>query len=277
MSDGWRPVAAVLMIIMLAGGVTFAPAADGQPATNPEWRLNGEYFRKAAADLVSVGTAPVRWDGNNFITFAAFAGATGLLFAFDGEIYDWIQDHKTNASLDASSVISKFGNGGYLAGFLAVLYGGGEIFDSRSLRKTALTGLESFVAASAVTFVFKIVAGRARPYAREGPAAFHPFSFKGRYTSFASGDAAGAFAVATTIALQSDSFWIDALAYTAAGLAAVYRVHDRKHWPSDVLAGSAIGYFTARAVNALNKDGDGVRVSFQAGPGRGSVTMSFAF
>ncbi|MCX6565812.1 MAG: phosphatase PAP2 family protein [Candidatus Aminicenantes bacterium] len=277
MSNGRRPIAAIFLIFVLASGATFAPAANNPSTTNPDWRLNGDYLRKIPSDLVTAWTAPVRWDGNDFLKLAAFAGATGLLFVFDREIYDWIQGHKTTASIDASRVISKFGNGGYLAGFLAVLYGGGEIFDSRPLRKTALLGLESFVAASAVIFVFKIVAGRARPYAGEGPDSFHPFSFKGRYISFASGDAAGAFAIATTIAERSDSFWVDALAYTAAGLAAFYRVHDRKHWPSDVFAGSAIGYFTARAINALNKDGDGVQVSFQAGPDSRSVTLSFAF
>ncbi|MHB8055023.1 MAG: phosphatase PAP2 family protein [Candidatus Aminicenantales bacterium] len=271
-----RPIAAFLLIFILAAG-TIVAAADDQPATNPDWRLNGAYLRKTVSDVIAVGTAPVRWDGNDFLKFAAFAGATGLIFAFDREIYDWVQDHKTKASRDASKVISKFGNGAYLAGFLAVLYGGGEIFDSRPLRKTALVGVESFLAASAVITVIKIVAGRARPYSGEDPDSFHPFSFQGKYVSFASADAATAFAVATTIDEHSDSFWIDALAYTAAGLAAVYRVHDRKHWPSDVFAGSAIGYFTARAINALNKDGDGVQVSFQAGRDRGSVTLSFAF
>jgi hypothetical protein len=277
MSDRDRPVAAFLLIFALAAGATLTPAAENQPTMNPEWRLNGDYLRKTSSDLVTAWTAPVWWDGNDFLKFAAFAGATGLLFAFDREIYDWIQDHKTTASIDASRVISKFGNGGYLIGFLAVLYGGGEIFDSRPLRKTALVGFESFVAASAVITVMKIVVGRARPYSGEDPDSFHPFSFKGRYISFASADAATAFAVATTVAEQSDSFWVDALAYTAAGLAAVYRVHDRKHWPSDVFAGSAIGYFTARAINALNKDGDNLQVSFQAGPDRRSITLSFAF
>jgi hypothetical protein len=277
MSKRRRLVAAFLLIFVTAAGATIAPAADNPPPANPDWHVNGGYLRKAISDVVTVGTAPVRWDGNDLLKFAAFAGATGLIFAFDRDIYDWVQDHKTDASIDASKVISKFGNGAYLAGFLAVLYGGGEIFDSRPLRKTALVGVESFLAASAVITVIKIVVGRARPYSGEDPDAFHPFSFKGKYVSFASADAATAFAVATTIDEQSDSFWIDALAYTAAGLAAVYRVHDRKHWPSDVFAGSAIGIFTARAINALNKDGDGVQVSFQAGRDRGSVTLSFAF
>jgi len=269
--------AAFLLIFVLAMGATLAPAADDPAATNPDWHVNGAYLRKAVSDVGAVGTAPVRWDGSDLLKFAAFAGATGLIFVFDRDIYDWVQDHKTAASIDASKVISKFGNGAYLAGFLAVLYGSGEIFDSRPLRKTALVGVESFLAASAVITVIKIVAGRARPYSGEGPYSFHPFSFKGKYVSLASADAATAFAVATTIDEQSDSFWIDALAYTAAGLAAVYRVHDQKHWPSDVFAGSVIGIFMARAINALNKDGSGVQVSFQAGGDRSAVTLLFAF
>ena len=264
-----------------AGSMIPGPRGIEAAETDPgsfRWRFNGEYIRKASSDLMTTWAAPAHWNGSDILTAAAFAGATGLLFALDRDIYSWIQDHKTPGSIDVSSVISKMGNGGYLAGFLAVLYGGGELFDSRPWRKTALLGLESFIAASTVILALKAVVGRARPYTGEDPDSFHPFSFKGRYTSFASGDAAGAFAVATTIALQSDSFWLDALAYGTAGLVAVYRVHDRKHWPSDVFAGSAIGYFTARAINALNKDGGSdLRVSLQTGADRHSITFSFAF
>jgi len=272
-----RPTAIFLAALVLWAGLSPAAASSQDPPANPAWRLNGDYLRKLPSDCLAAWTAPAKWDGDDFLALAAAAGATGLLLAFDRQIFDWFQDGKTEASLDASSVISKFGNGGYLTAFLAVLYGGGEIFDSRSVRKTALVGFESFLAASAMVTAIKIVVGRARPYADEGPESFHPFSFKGRYASFVSGDAAGAFAVATTIAENSESFWIDALAYTAAGLAAVYRVHDRKHWPSDVFAGSVVGYFTARAINALNRNGDSVRVSLAAGRDCRSVTLSFAF
>jgi membrane-associated phospholipid phosphatase len=273
-----RPAAILLAALVLWAGLS-PPAAEAfqdSPA-NPEWKLNGSYLGGLPSHCWRVWTAPARWDGGDFLVLAGAAAATGLVLAFDRDIYDWIQNHKSEASMDASPVISKFGNGGYLAAFLAVLYGGGEVFDSRPLRKTALVGFESFLAASAMVTAIKIVVGRARPYADEGPDSFRPFAFKGRYASFVSGDAAGAFAVAETIAENSDSFWIDALAYTAAGLAAFYRVHDRKHWPSDVLSGSLVGYFTARAVNALNRNGDSVRISFEAGRDRRSVTLTFAF
>jgi hypothetical protein len=265
--NSWRP-------LWLRAGIE---AAEENPA-GFNWRFGGDYIRKASSDLVKVWTAPARWGGSDFLKAAVVVGATGLLYAFDREIYTFVQDNKTDLSVSASSIISKMGNGGYLTGFLAVLYGSGELFNSRPLRKTALVGLESFIAASTVILALKVVVGRARPYTGEEPVSFHPFSFVGRYMSFASGDSAGAFAVATTIAEQSNSAWVDVLAYGAAGLVALYRVHDRKHWPSDIFVGSVIGYFTARAVNALNKDGgSGPRVSFQTGPDRRSITFSFAF
>jgi hypothetical protein len=258
----------------LGAGAQETPASSGPG----DWRLNGAFFRKFGADLKDTITAPARWKGSDLLTFAAVAGTGALLFAFDHDIYDWVQDRKTSASLDASKLISKMGNGGYLMGFAAVLYAAGEAFDSRPLRKTALLGLESFLTTSAIILTVKVVAGRARPYTGEDSDSFHPFAFQGRYTSFASGDAAGAFAVATTIAEQSDSFVVDALAYGLAGVVAVYRVHDRKHWPSDVFIGSAIGHFVARKICDLNRDGgDSMRVSFQAGRDRRSVTLSFAF
>lgn len=277
MTDRRKTGAALFLALALSAWGAPAAAAAWTEDGNPDAKLDRAYLQRIPADCWTVWTAPARWRGRNFLTAAAVVGTTGLLLAFDGEIFDWIQEHKTTASVDASGIISKFGNGGYLAGFLAVLYGGGEIFDSRSLRKTALVGWESFLAAAGVVTAIKIVAGRARPYAGEGPDAFHPFSFQGKYASLVSADAATAFAVATAIDANSESFLIDALAYTAAGLAAFYRVHDRKHWPSDVLAGSAIGYFTARAICALNRGGDSVRISFEGGRDRRSVTLTFAF
>jgi membrane-associated phospholipid phosphatase len=46
------------------------------------------------------------------------------------------------------------------------------------------------------------------------------------------------------------------LAYGIATLTALSRVNDNAHWASDVFFGAIIGYFTAKAIMALN---NGVR------------------
>jgi hypothetical protein len=50
------------------------------------------------------------------------------------------------------------------------------------------------------------------------------------------------------VASEYDNLLVPPLAYTAATLVALERVHNNAHWSSDVLLGSAIGYFTGKAV-----------------------------
>ena len=280
-NPGHKTAVATTVLVVLLIWLPFPAPVSGQesPKTSAVDRLNGAYIRNLGRDFVSVVSSPAKWTTGDLITFAALAGTGALLYGFDKDIYDGIQRSKGSTSVGASSVISKLGNGGYLTAFMAALYAGGEVFDEPGLRRTALLSLESFLTASALTLGLKAVAGRARPYAHESSDSFHPFSFTSRYLSFPSGDAAGAFAVATTVAEETPSAAVDVLAYGLAGLVAIYRVHDRKHWPSDVFVGSALGYFVARKIVRLNRSGSGknYHVSFQLSARRQAVTLTVFF
>jgi len=123
------------------------------------------------------------------------------------------------------------------------------------------------------------VAGRARPSTGESSHSFHPFSTRSRFASFPSGHASSAFAVATVIADQSNKTYIDVLAYSLATLVAISRVHIDKHWASDILVGSAIGYFVAKKISALDKNRDlnKVKLGFQFSRQRQAVSLTFSF
>jgi len=275
-----RPAVVLLAVLLcfLPVQALSAPQDASGPAAD-DTRLNGTYLRNFGLDFGHVITSPARWAGKDWALFAAVAGAGAVLFVFDQDIYDGVQRNKTDFSRDASTVISRLGNGGVLLALAAGLYASGEIFDASGLRKTALLSLESFLTTSAVVLGLKAVAGRSRPYSGESPRDFHPFSFQnGRY-SFPSGDAAGAFSVATTIADQTDDLLVDVMSYGLAGLVAIYRVHDQKHWPSDVFAGSAIGYFVAKQVCRLNRDREAgeFRVAFRWTRAVRAVTLTMAF
>jgi membrane-associated phospholipid phosphatase len=246
---------AVLAILAFERPAAAFPQPEEINQVSEPDHLNGPFLKKFGTDFVSVLASPGRWKSSDLLTFAAVAGTGILFYTFDGEIYDWVQGRRSEFSREASTVISKLGNGGILTAFIAGLYTSGEIFDEPGLRKTALLSLESFLTTSAVVLGLKVATGRARPNTGEAPDHFHPFSLTTRHTSFPSGDAAGAFAVATTIAGQSSDTFVDVCAYGLAGLVAIYRVHDQKHWPSDVLVGSALGFFIARKISRFNERG----------------------
>lgn len=274
-----RVGAAVLAALIFWTPFYAFPPVQASPEHSSSDRLDSSYFKKFRLDFGEVVTSPARWGSGDFLRFSALVGTGLLIYGFDKEIYDWVQRQKSSASLDASQVISKFGNGVYLAAFMTALYVSGEVFDSSGLRKTALLSLESFLTTTAFVLALKVAAGRARPNTGESSHSFYPFSFSTGHTSFPSGDAAGAFAVASIIADQSPGILVDALAYGLAGLVAVYRVHDRKHWPSDVFAGSALGFFVGKKIAHLNeKDPSGnYRVAFQLTPHRQAITLILSF
>ncbi|HEX3491919.1 MAG TPA: phosphatase PAP2 family protein [Streptosporangiaceae bacterium] len=120
---------------------------------------------------------------------------------------------------------------------------------SRPARRAAGRGLASVAVASAVSNVIgKGLTGRARPSA-EVPPARRLTHGQPRTTSFPSGHAASAAAFATGAALE-----LPALAVPVGALAAgvgASRVVTGVHYPSDVLAGFAIGVGAALLTRRL--------------------------
>lgn len=241
--------------------------------------LGAAYARQVGRDFVGVCVSPGRWRSRDVLTFLSVAGLGALVATQDEGIRDWILENRTQTSMDASSWIRPFGNGGVLAALTLGLYAVGEVADKPGLRRTSLLSLQSFLTSSAFVLSLKTIVGRSRPRAGAGNLDFHPFSFTASRNSLPSGDSSGAWSVATTIADQTDNVFVDVLCYGAATLVAAWRVHDDKHWTSDAFFGSVIGYFTAKKICRLHDREDGP--SFTAGlawsGGRPAVSLSLAF
>jgi hypothetical protein len=271
----WRRLGGVALVaLILAGG------CQGFSQTPPDYRLNKDFLTGFGRDFAAVVTSPLHWGGRDLGRLAIVSAGTLTLVAFDPEIRDWAQDHKTDSSDEVSQVFEKIGSGAYLLGFSAALYAAGEIWHSRGLRKTALLSVESLATASALAAVMKFVVGRARPYTGEGSLSFHMFSTESAHNSFPSGHTVAAFAVATTIAEQTRGMAVDILAYSVATLVGLSRIHDDKHWASSVLAGGALGYFVAKKINARHRSGEpskSVQLGVQLGPECQALTLTYAF
>ena len=247
--------------------------------SSAEYKLNKDFFLRFGKDFKDTLFSPKDWRKKDFLTFSAILGTGTLIYIFDQEIQDWVQDQHTSTSDDISKVVRKFGEGLFLTGLIAGLYTTGELTKDNSLRKTALLSLESWLTSGFIVWVFKVVIGRARPSIEESENIFHMFSGKSGFHSFPSGHSASAFAVATTIADETDKLFVDILAYSLATSVALSRIHDNKHWLSDAFVGSAIGYFVAKKIGALNRNSksDKIRVGFCFYGGQQAITFSLCF
>lgn len=249
----------------------------GDDASEPG--LDDEFLKNLTSDFTGVLVSPKNWQKKELLQLSAVLGTGALLFAFDGDIQEWVQAERSPSSDDIAKMMSHLGDGGVLIGLMTALYASGEIFDSSSLRKTALLSLESWLTAGFVVTSLKFVAGRARPGISESSRTLHPFSFRSRYTSFPSGHSVSAFAVATSIACQSRKTYVDILAYSLASAVALSRVHNNEHWASDVFIGSSLGYFIARKIYFLDKNRslNKLNVGFQFSAQNRSLALSLSF
>lgn len=255
--------ALLFVLISLAGGL---PAEAATYASEEEHKLDGAFFTRLGKDFTDVMTSPKEWEGKDILKFSAVLGTGLLLYAADEDVFEWIRENRTPDSSDKSHVLSSLGDGVFLAGLIGGFYVVGELTHVNSLRKTALLSLESWAITSVIVLSLKTAVGRARPQSGKSSGTFHPFSTRANYTSFPSGHASSAFAVATTIADQTDNTAVDIAAYGLATLVALSRVHDDKHWVSDAFIGSAIGYFVAKKVASLNRP-----------PKQDTLSLSFNF
>ena len=134
---------------------------------------------------------------------------------------------------------------------------GGAITGSDGWRDAGLHTTEAIAVSGIVTTIIKEMAGRERPNASpDDPFDFH---FAGGLTgeggrSLPSGHATAAFAFAAAAAEELKlrrpdvARYANPTLYGLAVLAALARVFDQKHWPSDVVLGAAIGTFTGRVI-----------------------------
>lgn len=271
-----------LCVFILLGILFFSPSQNiliAETFSDDEDKLGKEFLLNFRNDFVDVLASPKKWKGGDFLSLSAVLGAGLLLYSVDQDIQQWAQDHRGSSSEDIFKTIGQLGNGVVLIGLMAALYVSGEVSDNNSLRKTALLSLESWLTSGIIVRGLKSVAGRARPWTGESSHSFHPFSTRSRFASFPSGHASSAFAVATVIADQSKKAYIDILAYSLATMAAFSRVHLDKHWASDILVGSAIGYFVAKKISALdrNRELNKVKLSFQFSRQRQAFSLTYYF
>ena len=173
------------------------------------------------------------------------------------------------------------------------MYGAGRVSKSHKLADLGLHGTEALLIGEAVGGVMKGFFGRERPYM--DPTNLNPddwqlfrgFGNNDGYRSFPSGHSVAAFAAAAAVTSEMSRWypetrWLVGTAmYGGAGMVGLSRMHNNRHWASDVLAGAAIGIFAGNKVVRYHHSHPGNRldewlVNFNMTPSAGVRSLSLS-
>jgi hypothetical protein len=106
----------------------------------------------------------------------------------------------------------------------------------------AFTSLQAWVYAGVLAGAMKTIFGRSRPETGGDPGDYGFFS---GHRSYPSGHTTAAFAIVTPWVMYYPHIATYGL-FALSTSTAIARIALDKHWPTDVIAGAALGYFTAR-------------------------------
>ncbi|MDP2362417.1 MAG: phosphatase PAP2 family protein [Ignavibacteria bacterium] len=207
-------------------------------------------------------TSPLRFDSEDWIKLSAVIGITGIAALVDKDIKKFSQKNLNNFTNGVFS-IDKYYYTQFVGASIVAFYGYGLLVDNTKVRKLAVKLTEATFLAGSITLVTKIVIGRSRPYKQESQYYTNPFTFDNDYNSFPSGHTTLAFAYSTVMANEVDNVFWKIGWYSLAGLVGYSRIHHNQHWLSDVLMGTAIGYFSGEFVNnheSKNNESSSIRL-----------------
>ena len=236
--------------LSLATEMLGTPSQVSPLAAPVEDLFKKNYWFLVVLDTKEVFTAPARWDTHDWLVLGGIAAGIGTVAVFDEDIERAIRTHRNNTLTSIFDNVQPFGNE-YAIGVVGTFYIYGELFKDPRAKNTALDAISaSAIASGIVANSLKYVVGRGRPTDNQGAYSFQPFS--GR-DSFASGHATEAFALASVISEHYNTPWVQVTSYGLASMVGYARLNNNRHWPSDVLAGAAIGTFTGKTVVYFNE------------------------
>jgi hypothetical protein len=202
-------------------------------------------------------SSPWHWDGTDRKTALIYTGlVVGAVFV-EEDVRGMFQRNQGGFGDTVEEVGYWYGSPAFTGPFSFLTWGAGALFDSPKIRETGMMLVESMLMVGVVQQPLRMIVGRARPNMEEGHLSFNPLTVEDGYGSFISGHAWSAFTVSTVLSLQIDNPWASVGLYSLALTTPVARLYADKHWFSDVLAGSVLGYYSARSLWNWRQEGPG--------------------
>lgn len=237
------------------GRADATPDVDPQiPETPPAereatWRTLPRNFLHDQKDIWLFPTQLAR--GHHWVPILAVSGVTaGLIFA-DPHVAPYFRKHATNLD-DLNDVFDAYITTGEVISVPAILMASGYIRHDPRTVSSALLCAEAYGDSAIVDLALKAVTRRERPVDIPVNGNYRDTFFNGgkspfHGSSFPSGHTTGVFSVATVVADRYKRHrWVPYAAYGFATVISLSRITTSAHWPSDVFAGAALGYSTAK-------------------------------
>lgn len=194
----------------------------------------------------SILKSATRFDSQDILNYGIVAGSTVLAYSVDEKVNNFFR-HSMPPLPAAITEFNKYSVAGVFS-LAGGLYLHGKLFDNQKNSDLGVRLGSALIYSTAVTTILKLVTGRDRPTISESNSNFNFFQTAWDNTSFPSGHATAGFAFASVMALSTDNDIEKAAYWAVAGIMALERVYNSHHWLSDVVLGSAIGYFTGSLV-----------------------------
>jgi membrane-associated phospholipid phosphatase len=227
------------------------PTAQPTPQARPTPTLERHLLGNLLRDQAAIWTSPLRVRESDARWLAPLGIGTVALIATDRRTAGEVDDGGSLPSV--SRHISSIGSGYATGGAALTFYLVGRARHEARARETGLLGAEALIDGGIVGQGLKLMTQRPRPLNDGGRGRF----FTGG-NSFPSGHAIAVWSLATVVAYEYGERrpLVRFGAYGLASAVSLSRYTGRKHFLSDALVGSAIGYGIGRYVYFKHHDRD---------------------
>ncbi len=266
----------IILCHPLCAGGADSTSAQG-PSAVAVMESDGLKFLKGAGYIFS---APVRWNGSDWLTFGGAGVGTAAVSGLDIDGRLFMQKHQTPGNSDIARAAEQYGAGLNMIVLSAGGYIAGLALDERWIRETSFLAGSAILIAGTVSTVTKVLVGRARPYTGDGHMTFKPFSVPlVDVASFPSGHTIVAFAFSGVLAERIKNTWASIGLYGLAAACGVSRMYTDEHWVSDVVFGAIISVSVSRSLVKWFESGEdsSSQTGLRIVPGAQSLTLVWTF
>ncbi|HTW49505.1 MAG TPA: phosphatase PAP2 family protein [Acidobacteriaceae bacterium] len=238
-----RPLLALVLAFTLPA-LAQVSAPTPQPSADCSLSALPTCVKHVAQDEVGIASSPLHLRSRDLLWVVPFGVATGVAIRFDTDAIRDLGVHPTrqnnfNNFSDAAGLYAPFAAA---AGFYAI----GSWHSDSYMKETAVLSAEAMADAGILDEGLKYALDRENPTLDNARGGFWPHGIRGwpNSPSMPSEHAMNIWAFAHVVAGQYNGVATNVLLYGLAGTVSVSRVFARQHFPSDVLVGSTLGWFT---------------------------------